>query len=62
MMRVLLISILSLLNGHQKDTVKVMFYRFWYNILSTMKTNISHILVKSANKCVVQSSLTVNSW
>uniref|UniRef100_A0A663E3X6 G-protein coupled receptors family 1 profile domain-containing protein n=1 Tax=Aquila chrysaetos chrysaetos TaxID=223781 RepID=A0A663E3X6_AQUCH len=32
-----------------------MLYRFWYDTLSTMKTNISHVkvTVKSANKCVI---------
>lgn len=54
MMRILFISILSififLLNGHQKVTVKDTLYRFWHDILSTMKTNISHVnvTVKSA--------------
>lgn len=58
MMRILFISILSvftfLLNSYQKETVKDTVYRFWYDTLSTMKTNISHVkvTVKSANKCV----------
>lgn len=31
-----------------------MLYRFWYDVLSTMKTNISYVkvTVKPANKCV----------
>lgn len=58
MMRILFISTLSvfifLLNSYQKETVKDTLYRFWYETLSTMKTNISHVkvTVKSANKRV----------
>uniref|UniRef100_A0A663N1Y2 Uncharacterized protein n=1 Tax=Athene cunicularia TaxID=194338 RepID=A0A663N1Y2_ATHCN len=41
-----------LLNGYQKETVEDILYKFWYDTLSTMKTNISHVkvAVKSSNK------------